>query len=47
MDYYQKLEPDNFYHVYHHGNNKDNLFIEERNYAFFLNKDKILFISGS
>jgi len=32
------LHPDNFYHIYNHANGRENLFIEERNYYFFLNK---------
>jgi len=32
------LEPDKFYHVYNRGLNSENLFKEERNYTYFLNK---------
>src|SRR4051812_26901115 len=31
------LEPGKFYHIYNRGNNKENLFREERNYFYFLN----------
>ncbi len=31
-------EPGNFYHIYNRGNNKENLFREERNYYFFLQR---------
>ena len=30
------FEPGFFYHVYNRGNNKENIFIEERNYSYFL-----------
>jgi putative transposase len=30
------LEPGKYYHVYNRGNNRENLFREERNYAYFL-----------
>ena len=30
------LEPGVFYHIYNRGNNKGNIFIEEKNYAYFL-----------
>lgn len=33
---YKKLEPGSYYHIYNRGNNKDILFIEERNYAYFI-----------
>ncbi len=33
---YDKLEPGLFYHVYNRGNNRENLFIEEKNYSYFL-----------
>jgi REP element-mobilizing transposase RayT len=33
---YEPLTSDNFYHIYNCGNNKENLFIEERNYTYFL-----------
>ncbi len=32
------LEPGEVYHIWTHANGNDNLFREERNYAFFLNK---------
>ncbi len=31
-------EPGTFYHIYNRGNNKENLFKEERNYYFFLQR---------
>ncbi|WCM42341.1 transposase [Flavobacterium sp. CBA20B-1] len=31
------LEKGYFYHIYNRGNNKENLFIEEDNYVYFLN----------
>ena len=31
------LEPGNIYHIYNRGNNRENLFIEERNYPYFMN----------
>jgi len=34
---YERLEPGNYYHIYNRGNNKENLFIEEKNYTYFLN----------
>jgi putative transposase len=30
------FEPGCFFHVYNRGNNKENIFIEEKNYSFFL-----------
>lgn len=38
IDYYCKLESGNFYHVYNHGNNRDNLFYNTGNYEYFLRK---------
>jgi putative transposase len=26
----------NFYHIYNRGNNHENIFLQERNYAYFL-----------
>jgi len=26
----------NFYHIYNHGNNRENIFIQEQNYAYFM-----------
>jgi REP element-mobilizing transposase RayT len=34
--YKESLQPDNFYHIYNRGNNKENIFKEERNYFYFL-----------
>ncbi|MGO1586025.1 transposase [Mesonia sp.] len=33
---YEALVSDQFYHVYNRGNNKEDLFKEEKNYAYFL-----------
>ena len=30
------LEPGKYYHIYNRGNNRENLFVQERNYACFL-----------
>ncbi len=30
------LEPGKYYHIYNRGNNRENIFIEERNYPYFL-----------
>lgn len=32
------MSPGNYYHVYHHANGKENLFIEDQNYRFFMEK---------
>ncbi|WP_034690808.1 hypothetical protein [Kaistella palustris] len=32
------LEPGNYYHIYNRGNNGQNIFFEEKNYVFFLNR---------
>lgn len=32
----QQLQPDMFYHIYNRGNNKETIFKEARNYAYFL-----------
>ncbi|SFP93601.1 transposase [Parafilimonas terrae] len=34
--YKEPLQPGNFYHIYNRGNNKENIFKEEKNYAYFL-----------
>ena len=31
-----RLEPGKYYHIYNRGNNRENIFLEERNYAYFL-----------
>ena len=31
-----RLQPGCYYHIYNRGNNKENIFIEARNYAYFL-----------
>lgn len=38
MIQYPPLEPERFYHVFNRGNNREDLFREERNYAFFLER---------
>ena len=30
------LEPGRYYHIYNRGNNRENIFKEDRNYAYFL-----------
>ena len=35
------FEEGRFYHVFNRGNNKENIFIEEKNYNFFLQKLKL------
>ena len=30
------LEPGKYYHIYNRGNNRENIFKEDRNYAYFL-----------
>ncbi len=30
------MQPGNFYHLYNHANGNENIFLEERNYFFFL-----------
>jgi putative transposase len=32
------FEEGRFYHIFNRGNNKENLFIEEKNYSYFLQK---------
>ena len=32
------LEPDNYYHIYNHANGKENLFVNEGNFDFFLQR---------
>jgi putative transposase len=34
------LEIGNYYHIYNRGNNKENIFVEEKNYDYFLKKMK-------
>jgi len=36
MNDLERFVPDSFYHIYNRGNNRENLFVEERNYEFFL-----------
>lgn len=33
--------PDNFYHIYNRGNDKQMIFMQERNYDYFLNKIEV------
>ena len=33
---YEVLAEDSFYHIYNKGNNDENLFIDEKNYGYFL-----------
>lgn len=37
-EYHAPFEPYGFYHIYNRGNNRENLFIEDGNYSFFLEK---------
>lgn len=37
-EYHAPFEPHGFYHIYNRGNNKENLFKEDKNYSFFLGK---------
>jgi putative transposase len=36
--YYPPLFPNQYYHIYNRGNNRENLFLSEENYHFFLRK---------
>jgi putative transposase len=38
QDIHQPFYPNNFYHIYNRGNNKDKLFYKNENYSYFLNK---------
>jgi REP element-mobilizing transposase RayT len=33
---YEPLIPDTYFHIYNRGNNKEDIFIEKRNYSYFL-----------
>ena len=35
MQIIEKLLPGKFYHIYNRGNNRENIFIEQRNYNYF------------
>lgn len=35
---YLDMYPGNYYHVYNHANGKENIFLEQKNYHFFLEK---------
>lgn len=37
-DYSQPLAEGGFYHLYNRGNNGENIFFQQRNYNYFLNK---------
>ncbi len=37
-DYTAKLKTNQYYHIYNHAVNRNNLFISENNYYFFLQK---------
>ena len=37
-EYHSPFVNKEFYHIYNRGNNKENLFIEDRNYSFFLSR---------
>lgn len=37
-DYHSHFEPHSFYHIYNRANGKEQLFIEQKNYNFFLKK---------
>ncbi|MBN1118164.1 MAG: hypothetical protein JXA77_13225, partial [Bacteroidales bacterium] len=37
-DYRTHLEPNNYYHIFNHAVGNENLFVEDKNYAFFLDK---------
>ncbi len=37
-DYYPKLEPGQYYHIYNRGNNRENIFLKSENYPYFLQK---------
>jgi REP element-mobilizing transposase RayT len=36
MQKLEPLQPSKYYHIYNRGNNRENLFIEEKNYSYFL-----------
>ncbi|GAB3894836.1 hypothetical protein [Spirosoma agri] len=38
QEYYPPLVEDCYYHIYNRGNNGDNLFFQDRNYRYFLQK---------
>jgi len=42
INYWQKFEEDNFYHIYNRGINGENIFLSDANYMFFLKKWKAL-----
>ena len=33
---YEPIVPEQYYHIYNRGNNKEDIFIEEKNYSYFL-----------
>ncbi len=36
MEKLTPLEPGKYYHIYNRGNNRENIFFEERNYHYFM-----------
>lgn len=38
MKYHEKFHPDSFYHIFNHAVGKENLFLSNDNYIFFLNR---------
>lgn len=36
MPYPAPLQPGGYYHIFNRGNNRENIFIEERNYDYFM-----------
>ncbi|MEQ8475744.1 transposase [Fulvivirga sp.] len=39
-DYHAPFEYEGYYHIYNRGNNKENLFLNEHNYAYFMSRWK-------
>ncbi|MBC8343834.1 MAG: transposase [Bacteroidetes bacterium] len=37
----EQLFEDHYYHIFNHANGPENLFVEEKNYIFFLDKYKL------
>ena len=40
-NYHHTLIAENYYHIYNRGNNKENIFVNDDNYLFFLDKWKL------
>jgi putative transposase len=38
MNYYSEFYPDQYYHIYNRGNNREKIFFEPGNYPFFLRR---------